>query len=182
MDIILSCVKLLCICAESSTTSEFLGNDEILGVLQSIGNSPVSALRISNKALLSCLISHGVKIPLNCVKLTVDEAKDVVSAILETYKLSSCHLTLFVDTVLLVKTFAVNPENLEELVRQNLLFVLKSLLLRATSAVKPMLTEILQLWEQHKQRDVKPDSRLFTEPQHLLPGQQPASLQGITCM
>ena len=169
--------------AESSTTcSELLGNADFLGVLQNVGESPVGVLRISNKALLSRLISHGANIPLNCVKLTSDEAKDLVSAILETNKLSSRHLTLFIDTALLVKTFSVNPENLEEFVRQDLLLVLKSLLACAGSSVKPTLTEIVQILEQHMQRDVKPDSMLFTEPQRPLPGQQLTALQGIACM
>ena len=63
-------------------------------VLQSITRSP---LTISTKALLSCLASHGVSIPLSSVKLSHDElVKDVVSAVVETYKLSSQFLLLLI--------------------------------------------------------------------------------------
>ena len=160
MDIVLHCIKFVFAYAESSAGSEDLSNPTFLGVLQNIARSPVSSLRISTKALLYRLASRGVSIPLSSVKLSGDEVKDVVSAVLETCKLSSRCLPLFIYTASLVKAFAIYPENLEQFMRHGLLSVLKSLLSSCGAHVKPILIELLQLIKQH---NVKPQSSSLTE-------------------
>ena len=169
MEIILHCIKFLHAYAESSAGSEYLSNPTFLRVFQNITRSPVISLRISTKALLSCLASHGVSIPLSSVKLSRDEVKDVVSAVLETYKLSSRFLPSFIYTASLVKAFAICPENLEQFVRHGLLSVLRSLLTSCGERVKPILIELFQLI---KQQDGKPKSSLLTEFIHPTPEQQ----------
>ena len=169
MEMILHCIKFLHAYAESSAGYEYLSNPIFLRVLQNITKTPVISLKISTKALLSCLASHGVSIPLSSVKLSRDEVKDVVSAVLETYKLSSRFLPLFIYTASLVKAFAICPDNLEQFMRHGLLSVLRSLLTNCGARVKPILIELFQLI---KQQDGKPQSSPLTEFMHPTPEQQ----------